>query len=150
MNTAEAARNSARPLRLLSPSPTGLPSLPTTMRLPPRPVAAISAATLPQARRAVYNELKPSAAASTSAIRTAARSQREALNASAFDYDPQLDDEMTIPSGEIPRSVHARAAWMMIAAVVGGVAVLGGIGAFALSFGDSGGSGFPLRSWSSR
>lgn len=58
-----------------------------------------------------------------------------------FAYDPDLDDEMSVPDYEpVQRQKRGFGRGMLIAAAIGGVAVLGGVGAFALSFGDGGGS----------
>ena len=59
-----------------------------------------------------------------------------------FDYDEELDEEIAIPAYQETRRAMPRNG-MLIAAVVGGVALLGGIGAFALSFGDSSTSDVP-------
>lgn len=57
-----------------------------------------------------------------------------------FDFDPELDEAMTVPGLAAAESAsRPRRRGLLIAAVVGAVAVVGGIGAFALSPG--GGSG---------
>ncbi len=58
-----------------------------------------------------------------------------------FAYDPDLDEEMALPSHTpVPQQPSPRRG-MMVAAVIGGVAILGGIGALALSFGGGGTDG---------
>jgi hypothetical protein len=53
-----------------------------------------------------------------------------------LDYDPALDDEMAIPqAGAMAQQPRRRG--LLVAAVVGAVAIVGGIGAFALSPGGS-------------
>lgn len=51
-----------------------------------------------------------------------------------LDYDPDFDEEMALPAMEQERQRPQRRG-MLIAAIVGGVAIVGGIGAFALSGG---------------
>ncbi|BCH33091.1 sporulation protein [Mesorhizobium sp. L-8-10] len=53
-----------------------------------------------------------------------------------LDYDG-LDEEIALPAYAEERAAGRRRG-MMVAAIVGGVAVLGGVGAFALSFGGDG------------
>jgi hypothetical protein len=50
-----------------------------------------------------------------------------------YDYDPDMDQEIAQHLEEDDRQPRSRG--MLIAALVGGVALLGGIGAFAISFG---------------
>jgi cell division protein FtsN len=62
-----------------------------------------------------------------------------------LDYDPSFDEEMSVPdaaTADAARQPSNRG--LMLAAVVGAVAVIGGVGAFALSFGGSDGSGAPV------
>jgi hypothetical protein len=54
-----------------------------------------------------------------------------------FAYDPDLDEEMASPEYAAARQQPQRRG-MFVAAIVGGVAVLGGLGAFAMSFGEAG------------
>jgi hypothetical protein len=58
------------------------------------------------------------------------------------DYDPDLDEDMSLPEYGAATREHPQRRGMLVAAIVGGVAVLGGLGAFAMSFGE-GGSGAP-------
>ncbi|RUM98702.1 hypothetical protein EET67_06260 [Pseudaminobacter arsenicus] len=53
-----------------------------------------------------------------------------------LDYDPDFDEEMALPAMEQERQRPQRRG-MLIAAIVGGVAIIGGIGAFALSGGGA-------------
>ena len=64
--------------------------------------------------------------------------------ADEYDYDPDLDQEIAAPhhlAAESRQKPKPRG--MLLAALVGGVALVGGIGAFALSFGDGSGSDTP-------
>lgn len=57
-------------------------------------------------------------------------------------YDAELEDELAMPAAHQPMQQPSnRGLW--VAALVGGVALLGGIGAFALSFGDGAGTDAP-------
>ncbi len=61
-----------------------------------------------------------------------------------FDYDPDFDESMTIPDASAAEPNEApRRRGLMIAALVGAVAVVGGIGAFAFSFGGGSSSEAP-------
>lgn len=60
-----------------------------------------------------------------------------------FDYDPDFDEEMEALPGS-PEATRPARRGMMIAAVVGAVAIVGGIGAWALSFGGGEGAGAPV------
>lgn len=63
--------------------------------------------------------------------------------ASELDYDPDFDDEMALPAyGAAEERERPQRRGALIAAIIGGVVVLGGVGAFALSGGSSG-SGAP-------
>lgn len=67
---------------------------------------------------------------------------RQQAQADEFDYDPDFDEAMeTLPGSPAARPARRG---MMIAAIVGAVAVVGGIGAFALSFGGGEGAGAPV------
>ncbi|MEO9337059.1 SPOR domain-containing protein [Mesorhizobium sp. SB112] len=57
-------------------------------------------------------------------------------------YDPSLDEEMALPEYQEVRQEPKRRG-LMIAALVGGVAILGGVGALAFSFGGGSGSDAP-------
>lgn len=61
-----------------------------------------------------------------------------------FDYDPDLEEGMTIPEATAAEANEApRRRGLMIAALVGAVAVVGGVGAFAFSFGGGSSSEAP-------
>lgn len=71
-----------------------------------------------------------------------ANAPRQQGQADEFDYDPDFDEAMeALPGSAAPRPARRG---MMIAAIVGAVAVVGGIGAFALSFGGGEGAGAPV------
>ncbi|TIU55693.1 MAG: SPOR domain-containing protein, partial [Mesorhizobium sp.] len=61
-----------------------------------------------------------------------------------LDYDPELDQEMAVPGLAEREAARPRGRGVLIAAVVGAVALAGGLGAFALSFGGKGGSEAPV------
>ncbi|MER9656123.1 SPOR domain-containing protein [Mesorhizobium sp. M0152] len=62
-----------------------------------------------------------------------------------LDYDPELNEAMTVPGlGERAAARPSRGRGLFIAAIVAAVAVAGGVGAFALSFGGKGGSEAPV------
>ncbi|UVK36569.1 SPOR domain-containing protein [Mesorhizobium sp. AR10] len=62
-----------------------------------------------------------------------------------LDYDPELDDAMSVPGlAEQDAARQPRRSGLLVAAVVGAVAIAGGLGAFALSFGGKGGSDAPV------
>jgi hypothetical protein len=67
--------------------------------------------------------------------------QPEAQNQFAvddFSYDPDVDEDMAPSEYAAATRETPQRRGMLVAAIVGGVAVLGGIGAFAMSFGDGG------------
>lgn len=56
-----------------------------------------------------------------------------------YGYDPDLDDEaMSAPMAAAEERTQPQRRGMLIAAIVGGVAIAGGLGAFVLSFGGGG------------
>ncbi|RUY22656.1 SPOR domain-containing protein [Mesorhizobium sp. M7A.F.Ca.US.001.04.2.1] len=72
-------------------------------------------------------------------------SQADDFTVDELDYDPELDEEMAVPGlGEREAARPSRGRGLFIAAIVGAVAVAGGLGAFALSFGGKGGSEAPV------
>ncbi|CAN7514792.1 SPOR domain-containing protein [Mesorhizobium sp. LjRoot246] len=72
-------------------------------------------------------------------------SQADDFTVDELDYDPELDEAMTVPGlGEREAARPWRGRGLFIAAIVGAVAVAGGLGAFALSFGGKGGSEAPV------
>lgn len=72
-------------------------------------------------------------------------SQADDFAVDELDYDPELDEAMAVPglAGQ-DASRRPRRSGLLIAAVVGAVAIAGGIGAFALSVGGKGGSDAPV------
>jgi len=72
-------------------------------------------------------------------------SQADDFTVDELDYDPELDEAMSVPGlGEREAARPARGRGLFIAAIVGAVAVAGGLGAFALSFGGKGSSEAPV------
>jgi hypothetical protein len=71
-------------------------------------------------------------------------SQADEFAVDELDYDPELDEEMTVPGLAEREAARPRSRGLLIAAVVGAVALAGGLGAFALSFGGKGGSEAPV------
>ncbi|MER8749355.1 SPOR domain-containing protein [Mesorhizobium sp. M1050] len=72
-------------------------------------------------------------------------SQADDFTVDELDYDPELDEAMAVPGlGEREAARPSRGRGLLIAVIVGGVAVAGGLGAFALSFGGKGGSEAPV------
>ena len=72
-------------------------------------------------------------------------SQADDFAVDELDYDPELDEAMAVPGlpgQEAPR--QPRRSGLLIAALVGAVAIAGGVGAFTLSFGGKGGSDAPV------
>ena len=58
-----------------------------------------------------------------------------------FDYDPDLDDALAVPGmAAAHREAQPKSRGLLIAAIVGGVALVGALGAFALSSGGDGDS----------
>ncbi|PBB69218.1 sporulation protein [Mesorhizobium sp. WSM4312] len=72
-------------------------------------------------------------------------SQADDFTVDELDYDPELDEAMSVPGlGERQAARPSGRRGLFIAAIVGAVAVAGGLGAFALSFGGKGGSEAPV------
>jgi hypothetical protein len=63
----------------------------------------------------------------------------ETFASDELDYDPEFDEAMAIP-GMAENAVQPRRRGLLVAAVVAGVAIVGGIGAFALSPGGKDGA----------
>ncbi|WP_353829968.1 SPOR domain-containing protein, partial [Mesorhizobium sp.] len=61
-----------------------------------------------------------------------------------LDYDPELDEAMSVPGLAEQNAARPRSRGLLVAAVVGAVAIAGGLGAFALSFGGNGGTDAPV------
>ncbi|TGP89042.1 MULTISPECIES: SPOR domain-containing protein [unclassified Mesorhizobium] len=72
-------------------------------------------------------------------------SQADDFAVDELDYDPELDEAMSVPGlGEREAARPSGRRGLFIAAIVGAVAVAGGLGAFALSLGGKGGSEAPV------
>ena len=71
-------------------------------------------------------------------------SQAEDFATDELDYDPELEEAMAIPGLGEREAAQPRRRSTMIAALVGAVVVLGGLGALAFSFGGKGGSEAPV------
>lgn len=72
-------------------------------------------------------------------------SQADDFTVDELDYDPELDEAMAVPGLAAQESARQpRRRGLFIAAIVGGVAIAGGLGAFALSFGGKGSGGAPV------
>ncbi|TPN33161.1 SPOR domain-containing protein [Mesorhizobium sp. B2-3-3] len=72
-------------------------------------------------------------------------SQADDFTVDELDYDPELDEAMSVPGlGEREAAKPSGRRGLFIAAIVGAVAVAGGLGAFALSLGGKGGSEAPV------
>ena len=63
-----------------------------------------------------------------------------------LDFDSDVDEAIALPASYAARETHAapQRRGLLIAAVVGGVALLGGVGALALSFGKGEGADVPV------
>ncbi|MEO5756544.1 MAG: SPOR domain-containing protein [Mesorhizobium sp.] len=72
-------------------------------------------------------------------------SQADDFTVDELDYDPELDEAMSVPGLAERGSVKpSRGRGFFIAAIVGAVAIAGGLGAFALSLGGKGGTEAPV------
>ncbi|QKD03540.1 SPOR domain-containing protein [Mesorhizobium loti] len=72
-------------------------------------------------------------------------SQADDFTVDELDYDPELDEAMSVPGlGEREAAKPARRRGLLLAGIVGAVVVAGGLGAFALSFGGKHGSEAPV------
>jgi hypothetical protein len=71
-------------------------------------------------------------------------SQADDFAVDELDYDPDLDEAMAVPGLAEREAARPRRSGLFIATVVGAVAIAGGLGAFALSFGGKGGSDAPV------
>lgn len=88
------------------------------------------------AAAAAYADLGYQGYDSRSAARTMPAADQIADD--GFDYDPDLEEGMTIPDAAAAEAEEApRRRGLLIAALVGAVAVVGGVGAFAFSGGGS-------------
>ncbi|TIO50705.1 MAG: SPOR domain-containing protein [Mesorhizobium sp.] len=71
-------------------------------------------------------------------------SQADDFATDDLDYDPELDEAMTVPGLAEREAAKPRSRGMMVAAFVGAVVIAGGLGALAFSFGGKGGSEAPV------
>ncbi|RWM79082.1 SPOR domain-containing protein [Mesorhizobium sp.] len=71
-------------------------------------------------------------------------SQADDFGLDELDYDPELDEAMSVPGLAEQDAARPRSRGLLVAAVVGAVALAGGLGAFALSFGGAGGTDAPV------
>ncbi|RJT28101.1 SPOR domain-containing protein [Mesorhizobium waimense] len=71
-------------------------------------------------------------------------SQADDFAVDELDYDPELDEAMSVPGLAEREATKPRSRGLMVAAIVGAVAIAGGLGAFALSLGGKGGSEAPV------
>lgn len=72
-------------------------------------------------------------------------SQANDFTVDELDYDPELDEAMSVPGlGEREAAKPSGRRGLFIAAIVGAVAIAGGLGAFALHLGGKGGSEAPV------
>ena len=71
-------------------------------------------------------------------------SQANDLTVDGLDYDPELDEAMSVPGLAERDAARPRRSGLLIATVVGAVAIAGGLGAFALSLGGKGGTDAPV------
>ncbi|MDH6229724.1 hypothetical protein M2281_000296 [Mesorhizobium soli] len=90
------------------------------------------------APRSAYAQPVSTASNAGDMFGSAAHGQQQA----GFEYDPDLDDEMSLPAYGEAEERRPQRRGVLIAAIIGGVVVLGGVGAFALSRGGVG-SGVP-------
>ncbi|AZO29820.1 SPOR domain-containing protein [Mesorhizobium sp. M1B.F.Ca.ET.045.04.1.1] len=71
-------------------------------------------------------------------------SQAEGFAVDELDYDPELDEAMTVPGLAEREAAKPRSRGFMVAALVGAAVIAGGLGALAFSFGGKGGSEAPV------
>ncbi|MER8705079.1 SPOR domain-containing protein [Mesorhizobium sp. M1088] len=72
-------------------------------------------------------------------------SQADDFTFDELDYDPELDEEMSVPGlAERGAERQPRRRGLLIGAVVGAVAIAGGLGAFALTLGGKSGGDAPV------
>jgi hypothetical protein len=106
-----------------------------------RPIVAAAAAAgaAALARPVLAGDYDPAYSDAPRQAGQAARAGQEP-DAGEFAYDPDFDEEIAGPAYTPIVERRRPRRGIMIAAVVGGVALLGGVAAFALSFGDGTGS----------
>lgn len=71
-------------------------------------------------------------------------SQADEFAVDELDYDPELDQDMSIPAAEQQAARRQRGRGMFIAGIIGAVVVAGGLGALAMSFGGKGSGAAPV------
>jgi len=71
-------------------------------------------------------------------------SQSDDFAVDELDYDPELDEAMTVPGLAEREAARPRGRGRMLAVLVGAVVIAGGLGALAFSFGGKGGSEAPV------
>ncbi|KUM27881.1 sporulation protein [Mesorhizobium loti] len=71
-------------------------------------------------------------------------SQADDFATDELDYDPELDEAMTVPGLAEREAARPRSRGLMVAALVGAAVIAGGLGALAFSFGGKGGSEAPV------
>lgn len=71
-------------------------------------------------------------------------SQADKFAVDELDYDPELDEAMTVPGLAERQAAKPRGRGFMVAAIVGAVVIAGGLGALAFSFGGKGGRDAPV------
>jgi hypothetical protein len=110
---------------------------------PSMPAAAAQARTSEQAWNAPGNLSDDIYSDMRSAV-PAGKTADPDLSDMEFAYDPDLDEDISVPAYAPIEQRKAPRRGMMIAAVVGGVALLGGVGALALSWGGGTGASGPV------
>lgn len=114
------------------PAPSAPPAAPQVRPAEP----SWNAAAAGQGMDDVYSDMRPAQPAGKAADQDIADME--------FAYDPDLDEDIALPAyAPIEQKASPRRG-MMIAAVVGGVALLGGAGALALSWGGGTGATGPV------
>ncbi|TIQ32240.1 MAG: SPOR domain-containing protein [Mesorhizobium sp.] len=71
-------------------------------------------------------------------------SQADDFAVDELDYDPELDEAMTVPGLAEREAAKPRSRGFMVAALVGAAVIAGGLGALAFSFGGKGGGEAPV------
>lgn len=71
-------------------------------------------------------------------------SQTDEFAVDELDYDPELDQDMSLPAAEQQVERRPRGRGMFIAGIIGAVVVAGGLGALAMSFGGKGSGAAPV------
>ncbi len=71
-------------------------------------------------------------------------SQADEFAVDELDYDPELDQDMSIPAAEQQAARRPRGRGMFIGGIIGAVVLAGGLGALAMSFGGKGSGEAPV------